>query len=254
MGDIVATVLVEHDALEAAGNATFADTPSYNPQANKTAILIVNGLNNPVTPPPVVPTVVGNGMSWSLVASLTYFHATSDRAILAVFRGLSSTPTVGTTRVAFPTLFLRMAISIVQYSNTDIGNLGANAIVGTPGEIEIAASSGPNPSLAVPAGEDPANSLIGILGWSNPNPGITPGIGFSEIVNLPTVEAGDTGGGGHYVQMSQVVRTPCDFNVTSQPTFVIVPIELRNATPSPPPGAPQILGRPAFVSGNLITP
>ncbi len=252
MGIIVANPLVSHDALEAAGNATFADTPSYSPAANQTVLLIVNGLNNPVTPAPVVPTVVGNSLSWSLVASLTYFHATGDRAILAIFRGLSATPTVGTTRVSFPTLFLRMAISVVQYSNTAIGNLGADAIVGIPGEVEIASSSGPNPGLAALAGGDPANSQIGVLGWSDPNPGITPGIGFSEIINLPTVEAGDTGGGGHYVEMSQNVRTLVDFNVTAQPTFVIVAVELRNALAAGAAAGPQIQGRPAFVSGNLI--
>ena len=229
MGIIVANLLVAHDALDAAGNSTFGDTPSYSPEASKTVILIVNGLNNPTSPPPVVPSVVGNGLSWSLVASLPYFHAGVDRGGLFVFRGLSATPTVGTTRVAFPTLFLRMSITVIQFSNTDIGNLGANAIVGTPGEIEIASSSGPNPGLAAPAGEDPANSQIGILGYSDPNTAVTPGIGFSTIVNVPTAEAGDTGGGGHYTQMSQTVRELVDFNVTSQPTFVIVTIELRNA-------------------------
>jgi hypothetical protein len=145
-----------------------------------------------------------------------------------------------------------MSISVVAYSNTDIGNLGANAIVGTPGEVEIAASSGSNPGLAAPAGEDSENSQIGILGYSNPNPGITPGIGFSTIVNVPTVEAGDTGGGGHYIQMSQNVRTLCDFNVTSQPTFVIIPIELRNANPFAEGVSPAV-GGSAFIAGNLIT-
>ena len=207
-----------------------------------------------MTPPPDVPLVSGNGLSWSLVASLTYFHATTDRAILAIFRGLSATPSVGVTRVQFNSLFLRMAISVVQYSNTAIGNLGADAIVGTPGQVEIASSSGPNPGLGAPAGEDPANSQIGVLGWSDPNTGVTPGIGFSELVNLPTVEAGDTGGGGHYVQMSQTVRTLVDFNVTSQPTFVIVAVELRNAIAAGAAAGPQIQGRPAFVSGNWITP
>jgi hypothetical protein len=253
MGIIVANLLVAHDALDAAGNATFGLTTSYSPEASKTVILIVNGLNNPTSPPPAVPVVTGNGLSWSLVASLPYFHAGVDRGGLFVFRGLSATPTIGTTRVQFSTLFLRMSITVIQFTNTDIGNLGANAIVGIPGEVEIASSSGPNPGLAAPVGEDVANSQIGILGYSDPNTGVTPGIGFSTIANVPTAEAGDTGGGGHYTQMSQNVRTLVDFNVSSQPTFVIVTLELRNSTPGPPEAAAQITGRPAFLSGNLIT-
>jgi hypothetical protein len=254
MGIIVPNLLVAHDALDAAGNSTKGDTPSYNPAANQTVILIANGLNNPVTPPPAVPTVVGNGLSWSLVASITYDHAGADRGGLFVFRGLSATPTVGTTRVQFNSLFLRMSISVVQYSNTALGNLGADAIVGTPAKVEIAASSGPNPGLGAPAGEDPANSQIGVLGYSNPNAAFTPGIGFSSITNVPTAEAGDTGGGGHGIEFSQNVRTLVDFNVLSQPTFVIVAIELRNALAAAAAAGPQIQGRPSFVGGNLITP
>lgn len=245
MSDIVALLL---DVREQGGDQFFYDTNIYTPPVNKTVILVTNGVQVDLTPPPVIPTVVGNGVSWSLVASLVYEHGGVDRARLSVFRGLASSPTTGTTRVSYPLRMLRQSITIFSFSQTDIGNLGANAIVGTPAQVEIASSSGLNPSLAVPVGEDSANSQIGILGYAEPNMGITPGIGFVTLQNNPTTE-----GGGHYLEMSQVVLPNVDFNVTGDPTFVIVALELRNATPAAPEAAGQVLGRPAFLAGNLIT-
>ena len=245
MGIIVANLL---DFREQGGDASFFDTNSYSPAANQTVLLICNGVGQ-VSPPPIIPTIVGNGLSWSLVASLIYFFGGVDRGRLTVFRGLSATPTVGTTRVSYAATKFQQALTVIQFSNTDIGNLGANAIVGIPPTVEIASGSGLNPSIGAPAGEDLENSQIGILGNSDPSIGVVPGIGFSTIVNNPTTE-----GGGHYIQMSQVVRTLVDFNPTNDPTFAIIAIELRNATPAGAAAGPQIQGRPSFVAGNLITP
>jgi len=246
MADIQALVL---DVREFGGNATFFDTNSYSPSPNKTIILVCNGINNPLTPPLVIPTVVGNGVSWSLVASITTDFAGVDRDRLSVFRGIATSPTVGTTRVAYASLVLRQATTVIEFSNTDIGNLGANAIVGTPESAKFIAAQGLNPLVNNPAGDNPANSQLGILSFAAPNPGITPGIGFSPLVNNPTLE-----GGGHFVQMSQIVLTPCDFNLTSDPELGIISVELRNATPAAGAAEPQVIGRPSFIKGNLITP
>lgn len=245
MPDITALLL---DVRELGGDATFFDTNSYFPSVNKTILLVTNGVQLDLTPPPVIPTVVGNGVTWSLVASILYEHAGVDRARLSVFRGLTQAPTSGATRVQYALRQLRQSITVFEFSNTDIGNLGANAIVGTPAQVEIASSSGLNPSLAVPVGEDPANAQIGILGYAEPNMAIVPGIGFVTLINNPTTE-----GGGHYLEMSQIVLPDVDFNLTSDPSLAIIAIELRNATPAPPEGAAQVQGRPAFMAGNLIT-
>lgn len=244
MGDIIPILL---DFRETGGDSTFFDTNAYTPPINNTVVLVCNGIGL-VSPPPIIPTVVGNGVSWSLVATQLYAHGGADRARLSVYRGLASSPTLGTTRVSYAATQFRQSITVFQFTQTDIGNLGANAIVGTPAKVEIAASSGFNPSLAVPVGEDPANSQVGFLGYSDPNPGITPGIGFVTLQNNPTIE-----GGGHYLEMSQIVLPAVDFNVTTEaPTFAIIAVELRNATPAAPGAAAQVSGRPAFLAGNLI--
>ena len=236
------------DVFEQGGDATFFDTNSYNPSPNRTIILVACGIGL-VSPPPVVPTVVGNGLAWSLVHSLLHDFDGVDRVRLSVFRGLSSSPTVGTTRVAYAATQFRQAITVIEFSNTDIGNLGANAIVGSPVSAKFLESAGLNPSVVPPAGENSANSHLGILGYAEPNPGITPGIGWSPLENNPTTE-----GMGHFLQFSQVVLPLVDFNLTSDPELGIISIELRNATPAGGPGEPQIIGRPSFIQGNLITP
>jgi hypothetical protein len=245
MPDIVPLLL---NVSEGGSDSGIWFTDTYTPPVNKTIILVTNGVQVAVSPPPIIPAVIGNGVSWSLLASILYEHGGVDRARLSVFRGLTQAPTTGTTSVGYNRTMLRQSITVFEFSNTDIGNLGVNAIVGTPGQVEIASSSGLNPSLAVPAGEDLANSQIGILGYAEPNMSVSPGIGFVTLINNPTGE-----GGGHYLEMSQVVLPAVDFIVSSDPTFVIVALELRNATPAPPEGAAQVQGRPAFLSGNLIT-
>ena len=144
----------------------------------------------------------------------------------------------------------RHAITVIEFSNTDIGNLGANAIVGSPVSARFAASSGLNPSVTNPPGENSANSVIGVLGASDPDPGVNAGIGFTILELNPGAEEG----GGHFIEMSQVVLTPTDFNLTSDPVMAMIAIELRNATPAGGPGEPQVTGRPSFIQGNLITP
>lgn len=251
MADITTLIL---DTRQQGSNATFWDTNIYTPSPNKTIILICNGVNNPVTPPPIIPLVVGNGLAWTLVhTQLLDFDGFVDRDRLSVFRGISSSPTLGTTRVSYASLSLRQSITVLEFSNTDIGNFGADAIVGTPESAKFVASSGLNPSVANPLGDNPANFHLGILAYAqtspNNSPGVSPGIGFSPLVNVPMSE-----GGGHFTQKSQRVLSPCDFNVTSDPELGIISIELRNATPAAEAGEPQIIGRPSVISGNLITP
>ena len=246
MADIVALTL---NKVSQGSDATFFDTGSFTPAPNKTILLFCQGVGSVPPPAVVIPTVSGNGLPWSLVATQPYDWAGVDRARLSVFRGVSASPTFGTTRVSYARLHFRHAITVIQFSNTDIGNLGANAIVGSPVSAKFAPSAGLNPSVTNPPGENAANSVIGVLGSEEPDPGIVPGIGFIILELNPGAE----GGGGHFIEMSQVVLTPTDFNVTSDPNLALISIELRNATPAGGPGEPQIIGRPSFISGNLIT-
>jgi len=246
MPDIVALTL---DKVARGGDATNFNTDSFSPAPNRTILLFCQGVGL-VSPPPIIPIVTGNGLPWTIVATRLYDFAGVDRARLSVFRGVSASPTAGTTNVAYAATQFRQAITVIEFSNTDIGNLGANAIVGSPPSLKIASGGGLNPSVTLPAGEDPANSVIGVLGSAEPDPGVNPGIGFIILEKNPGAEQG----GGHFIEFSQVVLTTVDFNISADPDLAIMGIELRNATPAPVGPEPQIVGRPAFLSGNLITP
>lgn len=246
MPDIVALTL---DKVSTGGDASFFDTGTFIPGPNRTILLFCQGVGQ-VSPPPVIPTVVGNGLPWTPVATQLYDFGGTDRGRLSVFRGVTISPSLGTTRVSYAATHFRHAITVIEFSNTDIGNLGANAIVGTPAQAKFASGAGNNPSLALPAGENSANSVIGVLGSEDPDPGVTPGIGFIILESNPGAEQG----GGHFIEMSQVVLTTVDFNVTADPAFGMIAFELRNATPAGGPGQPQVIGRPSFIQGNLITP
>lgn len=247
MSDIVALTL---NKVSLGGDATNFNTGTFQPSPNRTVLLFAQGIGSVPPPDPIIPIISGNGLSWSLVASQLYEFPTTDRGIVSVFRGLSSNPTSGVTNVAYNRTFFRQALTVIEFSNTDIGNLGANAIVGTPGQLNITSGSGLNPSVSIPAGENSANSVIGVLASESPDPGVNPGFGFIILEKNPGAEEG----GGHFIEMSQVVLTPVDFLVSSDPAFAMIGIELRNATPAVGPGEPQIIGRPSFIQGNLITP
>ena len=238
------------DSKENGTNSSFYDTDSYSPGANRTIILCTTGIAN--IAPPVIPGVSGNGLVWSLVLSQLYDFGGVDRSRLTVYRGLSSTPTVGVTRVQYAGLQLRQQILVFQFDNTDIGNLGANAIVGSPVSKKENTGLGLNPSVTMPAAEDQANATLGIIATGNPVPLVVPGIGFILLGSAITAPTQD---GGNFAEFSTVPKVTVDWNLGNNTAEkALAGIELRNVLPSGAPAPAQVLGRPGFVSGNLITP
>ena len=248
MSDILFNLL---DSRDQGGDASFFDTNVFTPAANQTIILATSGLKVGVPPPaPVAPSLSGNGVTWSLIASQLFDWAGTDRGILSVYRGLASSPTTGVTRVQYGSTQLRQAIVTFQYTQTDIGNLGANSIVGTPVQKRIANGAGDlNPSLTLPAGENIANPVIGILaGGDGPNIGVVnPGFGFIETIRLNHSE-----GGLQHQIFSQFVLTTVDWIIQFDPALALIAFELRNANPFVAGVSPAV-GGSAFIAGNLIT-
>lgn len=247
MPDIQALLL---DSRDLGGDSTGFNTNNFTPGANKTILFISSGIGSVPPPEPVIPIVSnGNGIAYSLVASQKFDWSGTNRGIVNVFRGVATTPTLGFSRVQYNRTFFRQAMMVWEFSGTDIGNLGANAIAQSDTK-KILLNGGLNPFITMPAGSDPANSSLGIIAYRDDggNPGINPGIGFVILLNLPNAE-----GGGIALEMSQTVRTNVDFQVSNDPDFAMIGIELKNNVPAPPPAGPQVFGRPAFISGNLIT-
>ena len=237
------------DFREQGGDSTFFDTNTYFPSANRTVLLFTYAIRLGLPPPPpIIPAVSGNNLTWVLVASQLFAHGGVDRARISIFRAVGPAPTSGVTRVQYAITQLRHATTVIEFANTDIGNLGANAIVGTPPSEQDDPGT-LTPSIILPAAEDPENASLGILAYGEPNPIVVPGVGITVLKNNPTTE-----GGGQQVQFTQSPVTLMDWTLSGiADAQAQIAIELRNATPSGPAAGPQILGRPAFVSGNLIT-
>lgn len=245
---------VELTFNESGGDATFHDSLTYTPPANKLVMLFEYVVQFPLTPPPTIPAVSGNGVTWVLVATQLFDHGGTDRARLSIFRGLASAPTTGVTRTQYAQAQLRFAKTIFQFTNVDIGAAGADAIVQLKNGPKIAqnVTAAPSATLDNPA-EDVANSSLGILAYGDTdtarNPILVAGVGFGILRNNPTLETG-----GQAIMFRQQVQQLNDW--TAQDSgfdWAPMAIELRNAVPGPPAPAAQIQGRPAFVSGNLIT-
>jgi len=240
---------------ESGGDATFHDSLDYTPPANKLILFFEYVVQVPLTPPPTIPLVVGNGVTWVLAATQLFDHGGTDRARLSIFRGLATAPTFGKTRTSYAQSQLRFAKTIYQFSNVDIGAAGANAIVQVKNGPKIAQNVTSTPSVTLDnPGEDVANSSVGILAYGDTdtarNPLLVPGLGWAFLRNNPTAETG-----GQAVMFRQQVTELNDWSAEdSGYDWAPMALELRNAVPGPPPPAEQILGRPAFLTGNLITP
>ena len=247
---------LELDFRQDGGDAGFHDTNSFQPSGNKTVLLITYAVQQAVSPAIPLPSVVNNapgpGLAWSLIFSQLFDHGGVDRARVTVYRGLTSSPSLGTTRIGYTTVQLRFATTVIQFSNTDIGAGGLDAIVQTKTQKILAdVTRFPNIVLDNPA-ENPANAVVGICGYGDTdtaqNPQVIAGAGFTLIRNNPTTETG-----GQAVMFRAKVQQDCDW-IMNQDVFDWAPmaIELRNAQPAGAVQA-QTQGRPAFIAGNLIT-
>lgn len=248
MADIIP---LELSFNQTGSDASFHDSLTYTPPANKLIILVDYQVQLLTTPPPTVPGVSGNGVSWTPILTQLFDHGGVDRALITVYRGLTSSPTSGETRTSYSRNFLRCAKTIFQFSNVDIGSLGADAIVQTK-QAKILADVTQNPSVTLDnPEEDQANSVLGICGYGETdvavNPGVVQGLGFELLRNNPTTETG-----GQAMEFRQRVQQLVDWNMSAADfDWAPIAIELRNAIPFVEGVAPAV-GGSAFIDGNLI--
>lgn len=250
MSDISVRVI---DDREQGGDSAFYDSNIYTPPPNRIVIALNYVIQIAVEAVPT-PTVSGNGLSWTNLIHRTFDHAGVDRGAVTVSLGLGGSPTNGRTRVSYPQTQLRNAMTLIECVNVDISSGGVNAVPQIKG-AKIAAGVTTTPSITL---DNPAsqanNAVIGICGYGHPtaiNPAVAPGLGFSFILNNPTIETG-----GQASMFRGILQQLCDWDNGVDNTFAWCPIalELKNAEAPPDPDAPQVIGRPSFIQGNLITP
>lgn len=252
MADIVGALL---DVRQDGGNATFHLTNIYTPAANRLNVLVTYALQILTTPPPPIPAVTGNGVTWILMRSQLFDHAGTDQARVSVYRAVSAVPTSGQTRVEYGggNDQHRFATTVYNFTNVDITGGGANSIVQSNSEKQAQNVSNVMSVTLVNPGEDAANAILGVLGYGDTdtakNPTVVAGAGFGILTDNPTVETG-----GQAMMFRNGVVQLVDWSLeNSDYDTAQMGFELRNAVPAPLGPAPQILGRPAFIKGNLIT-
>jgi len=144
-------------------------------------------------------------------------------------------------------------MTILEVVNGDISELGVNAIAQFD-SLKIADGTTLTPSITLP---NPAtksnNSVLGLLAFGSliggANPSLNSGVGFNIVAQTNTAEGGGNAAEfrGPFQQLTDWVGTDVDF------AWAVAALELVNVDEPPAPAGPQVFGRPAFISGNLIT-
>lgn len=249
MGDIAVNLI---ESREQGGDSAFFDSNIYVPPTNR-IVLAINYTVQIAVSPVAAPVVSGNNLTWSLVHHQTFDHAGVDRGSLTIHRGLGAAPTSARTRATYSLSQLRNAMTILEGVNVDISALGVNAVVQTKG-LKIADGVTLAPAVTLDdAAAKSNNSVLGLLGFGSlvggENPTLNNGIGFNIVAQTNTTE-----GGGNAAEFRGPFQQLTDWTASGG-TFAwgVVALELNNADDPPDPAAPQVIGRPAFVTGNLIT-
>ena len=132
---------------------------TFQPSANALVLLAFTMQStNSIT------SVVGNGLTWTLVSSQAFFAATR---VLYVYRGLSGSPTNSTLVVTLSGLNTVNGIlgTVVQF--TGVSTAGTN---GSGAIIQSAAQSSSSLTLASPMSSSGLNAIIGFSGnGTSPN-------------------------------------------------------------------------------------
>lgn len=184
MADITVTTI--ESGADGADKSSFT-TASYTPNANRLilACLYINETTGGGTPP--VPTLSGNGLTWTLVAT-----STTGTVRACIFRAVGSAPSIGALTIDFAgNTENDLQWIIEEFTDINIGGTnGANAIV------QSATNTASNPSsLTVTLGafSNAINPTFGLVCSRNgPGPLTTPGDGFTEITEVGSIHMTQT--------------------------------------------------------------
>jgi len=249
MGDIAVNLI---ESRQQGGDSSFFDSNIYTPPANRMVYAINYSVQIAVSPV-LIPGVTGNGLTWDLVLHQTFDHAGTDRGSLTIHRTVGASPTSARTRITYQASQLRNAMTILEGVNVATQFSGVESVVQTK-SLKIADGTTLLPSVTL---DDPAsqsnNSVLGVLAWGSlvggANPSLANGVGFTIVAQTNTAEGGGNAAEfrGPFQQLTDWIANDVDF------AWGVAALELKNAETPPDPDAPQVIGRPSFISGNLIT-
>jgi hypothetical protein len=175
---ISATDLTEGGA--ASPNITSATTNVITPGANQLILAwVVSHDNNN----PIVPTLSGNGLTWTSVTAVSWnLSGGSNHDAMTLFRAMGASPTPGSVTISFAKAQQSISWSIVEFSGVNTsGTDGSGAIAQfLSGSNDAAGPSGLTITLQNPIGS--GNATAGGFGNVNAlSASISPGAGYTAF-------------------------------------------------------------------------
>lgn len=160
-------------------------TAGIAPAAN--ALITVAVLGHSSSAAPAVPALTGGGMSaWTVVSSITFDGVATPHKRLTVYRALAAAPGSGPLTITFASSVSNCQWVVMQWSGVDpSGTNGAGAIVQT-GSSTGDAATGLTVNLS--GFGNTSDVAFGVFGIAKNTAAVTPGAGFTELAEQPSVE------------------------------------------------------------------
>ena len=180
--------------LLTAGNNTVNQkiytTASISPAPNALILLAVMGHRSYGAS--ASPIVTGGGMTaWEEVGTVTFDPVSSPLKRVTLYLAMSASPGNGPITITFPSTVSHAQWIVSQWDGVDVsGANGAGAIVQV-GSARADAASGLAVTLA--AFQSANNAAYGVFGVRSSSTAVTPGSGFTEISEVPSVESPPSG-------------------------------------------------------------
>ena len=164
---------------------TSVATASVTPSTNYLVLLSVHSRTG-ITEDPNQPTATGCDLTWEVVNSIVYDTTSSSRRRLTLFRAMGI-PSAGVVTIDFGGQSqTEAAWSIEQVSGVDTsGTNGSGAVVQSATNKDETLTSD-TLTVTLDAFESPNNGTFGCFGDADNTHTVTPGSGFTELVEVAT--------------------------------------------------------------------
>jgi hypothetical protein len=225
-------------------NKNSYDTATIQPESNALVVLFVASRKQFGGQPPSAPTPTGNGLVWKQVETTT----PDNERRLTCFRGMAGAPTSGPITLSFNGEVQDLiAWSVIQFDDVDSTKPDGDAAVVRSTVMQN--NDNFNTALAVPiaASADPArNTTVGALMLNDDSNGdqpVNPGLGATEIVEIP-ISQGGTEGATLQTQDAQPALTAMQWTWSKPGPSCAIVLEIKASLAETPTQPPPLIPTP----------
>ena len=211
-------------------NSDLYTTASISPAPNALVLLAVMGHRAYGANPS--PIVTGGGMTaWEVVGTVTFDPVGVPLKRLTLYRAMSASPGSGPITIDFDGAVSNVQWIVTQWEGVDVtGTNGSGAIVQS-GSVSADAANGL--AVALAAFESANSTAYGVFGVRSSVAAVTPGSGFTEIIEHPSAESPPSDLQAEWATNDSTVDASwANLNGAG------LAVEIRAGEPAPPP--PQV--------------